>query len=174
MEALDCLVASSVARRIRGLTLLAELEDPDLFEWCVMYLEDEATEVRVAALRTMLLAEEGDTEIIEPLVGSDDRRIRGAAVAAMARHSEADAPRWFERGLRDRAVCVRLETAALLSRLDPVEHRLLFELALADSNDQVVRIAQKLTAGKGFGSVERALAWSWAPRTSRPSRNDFR
>jgi hypothetical protein len=174
VEALECLVANSPGRRIRGLSMLAELEDPDLFEWCVMYLADEAMEVRVAALRAMLRADDGDSEVIEPHAASDDRRIRGAAIAALARHSEADAPGWFERGLRDPSVSVRLETAALLPRLDPAEHRSIFELALADSNDQVVWMARKLTAGKGFGNVDRTLAWSWAPRTSRPSRNDFR
>ena len=28
--------------------------------------------------------------------------------------------------------------------------------------------------GALVGSIERAMNWSWAPRTSRPSRNDFR
>jgi hypothetical protein len=174
VEAMDCLAAGSPARRIRGLSLLAELADPDLFEWCVMCLEDEAVEVRVAALRTMLRAEEGDPEVLEPLAGSQDRRVRGAAIAALARHAEDEAPRWFERGLRDPEVCVRLETAALLPRLDASVHRAIFDLALADANDKIVQIAQKLTAGKGYGPVERQFTWRWAPRSQRPGRNDFR
>jgi hypothetical protein len=154
MEALDALVAASPRRRVRGLALLAELADPDLFDWCAMYLEDESAEVRVAALRTMLRCEEGDPTVIEPLADSPDKRLRAAAIAALARHAGDDASYWFAQGLKDPDACVRLETASLLTHLDPVGNRELFELALYDPNPQVARVAQKLTAGKGLAKVK--------------------
>jgi hypothetical protein len=150
-EALDGLVASNPKRRIRGLKLLAEIEDPDLFDWCVMLLDDDSTDVRIAALHTMLCCDEGDAEVLVPFAESGDKRIRAAAMAALVKHSGEDAPRWFEWGLKDPYTCVRLETAAFLSRLDPAEHRSIFELALYDPNPQIVHLAQKLTAGKGYG-----------------------
>jgi HEAT repeat protein len=149
-EALDCLQQTSARCRVRGLKLLAELDDPDLFEWCVMMLEDESPSVRVAALRTMAGCQEGDAEMIEPLAASRDKRIRAAAIAALARHAGDDAPRWFERGLKDPSACVRVSAASALDGLDPAEHQALFELALHDPNPQVARTARKLTAGKGF------------------------
>ena len=150
-EALDCLDDAKPGKRVRGLSLLAELEDPDLFDWCVMFLEDEAPSVRVAALQTMARCEDGDPDVIEPFSDSPNKRIRGAAIAALARHSGADSPRWFERGLKDPSPCVRRRTAALLSRLDPAGHRKIFELALHDPNPDVARTARNLTAGKGYG-----------------------
>lgn len=152
-EALDCLLASTPKRRIRGLKLLTDMEEPDLFDWCVMFLDDESTDVRVAALHTMLCCENGDAEVILPLAGSEDKLVRAAAIASLVRHSGKDAPHWFECGLKDPYPCVRLETVALLSQLDPAEHRTIFELALYDPNPQVARLAQKLTAGKGYGKA---------------------
>lgn len=150
-EALDCLGDPKPGKRARGLSILAELADPDLFDWCVMFLEDEALSVRLAALQTMLRCEEGDAEVIEPFAESSNKRIRGAAIAALARHSGRDAPRWFRRGLKDSQACVRVQTAALLSQLDPGRHRAIFELALYDPNPDVSRAARKLTAKKGYG-----------------------
>jgi len=149
-EALTLLADPKPKRRIRGLAILADMEDPDLFEWCVMYLNDRSVNVRVAALHTMLRSEDGDGEVIAPLARSENKRVRAAAIAAMAKFSEDDAPRWFARGLKDPEPCVRIETAAVLSTLDPAEHRGVFELALYDPNPDVVRLAQKLTAGKGY------------------------
>ncbi len=149
-EALDCLVSPKPRRRIRGLSLLMELEDPDLFDWCVMHLDDRSMDVQVAALHTMLKCDDGDPEVIAPLSESEDKRIRAAAIAALAKHSGDDAIHWFELGLKDPCTCVRLETAALLSELDPEEYRSIFELALYDSNPHVAHLAEKLTAGKGY------------------------
>ena len=109
--------------------------------------------MRVAALHTMLRCEDGDAEVIAPLAESEDKRVRAAAVAALAKHSGEDALHWFEWGLKDPYACVRLETAAVLSQLDPAEHRAIFELALYDPNPQIARLARKLTAGKGYGEV---------------------
>jgi len=153
-EALDYLMASTPRRRVRGLKLLAEIEEPDLFDWCVMFLDDESVDVRVTALHTMLRCDEGDPEVLVPLAESEDKRVRAATFAALAKHSGEHALHWFEWGLKDPYACVRLETAALLSQLDPAEHRAIFELALYDPNPQVARLAQKLTAGKGYDKVK--------------------
>lgn len=162
-EALELLQDDRPARRARGLAVLAELDDADLFDWCAMYLDDDSTEVRLAALRLMLRCPEGDPETAAALADSRDRRIRAAAIAVLARHSGHDAPRWFERGLKDPSPGVRLKTAALLGQLDPRRHRAIFELALYDPNPQVVRLARKLTAGKGYPRS----AW---PQTDTPAR----
>ncbi len=150
-KALDCLEDPRAGRRVRGLSMLAEVEDPDLFDWCVMFLEDEATSVRLAALHTMLRCEDGDPDIIEPLADAKDKRIRAAAIAALARHSGRNAAQWFKLGLKDPETCVRLRTASMLSRLDPGRDRAIFDLAVYDPNPDVARIARKLTAGKGYG-----------------------
>jgi len=158
-EAMACLAAAKPKRRIRGLDILAEIADPDLFDWCAMFLEDESAAVRAAALHTMLRCDLGDPEVIGPLAACRDKRIRAAAIAALAKHSGKDAANWFARGLKDPDACVRLETAALLSRLDARRHRAVFELALNDPNPQVARIARKLTAGKGYSKpTSRAAA----------------
>jgi hypothetical protein len=149
-EALDCLVAKNPKRRIQGLKLLAELKDPDLFDWCMMFFDDEFIDVRVAVLRTMLHCDDVDTEIILPLAECEEKRLRAAAIAVLAKHSDEDAPHWFEWGLTDNSVCVRLETAALLPQLEPEEHRYIFELALHDPNPRIRHIARQLTIGKGF------------------------
>jgi len=153
-EALECLLSPKARRRVRGLKLLAAVEDLDLFEWCAMFLEDPSAEVRVAALHTMLRCRDADVELVEPLADSEDKRIRAAAVAALAKHSAEDAPYWFERGLHDYDACVRLETAALLPELDTEVHRTIFEYALHDSNERVARLARRATAGKGYHVVK--------------------
>ncbi|MCZ6679089.1 MAG: hypothetical protein O7E52_17790 [Candidatus Poribacteria bacterium] len=149
-EAFDCLAASKPTRRIRGLKLLAELGDADLFDWCTMYFEDESQEVVIAALQTTLRCDGGDAEVIRPFAESEDKRVRAAAIAALAKHSDEEAPRWFERGLKDREACVRLQTATLLPQLNLTEHQDLFELALYDPNPEIKRLVRKITDGKGF------------------------
>jgi len=154
-EALGLLDGAKPKHRIGGLRMLAELEDPDLFDWCMMFLDDESTNVRLAALHTMLRCEDGHPEAIVALAGSDDKRTRGAAIAALAKHGGDDAVNWFKRGLKDPSACVRLETAALLPLLDPTEHRAIFEFALYDPNPDVNRRARKLTTGKGYAARRR-------------------
>ncbi len=149
-EALKCILASNAKRRIRGLKLLAELNEPDLFDWCVMFLNDESIDVQVEALHTMLQCRDGDLPVIQPFAESENKRIRGAAIAALAKHSGKDAPQWFEFGLKDTYPVVRLETAALLPELDPVKYKEIFELALYDPNPKIRSLAKKLAAGKGF------------------------
>jgi len=148
--ALECLDDDRPNRRVRGLSILADMADPDLFDWCVMLLEDEARSVRLKALQTMAQCEDGDADVIEPHASSEDKRIRAAALAALARHGGRSALRWLKRGLRDPEPCVRVRTARMLSRLDPERHRSTFELALYDPNADVRRTARKLVAGKGY------------------------
>ena len=152
-NALDALADPKPKRRIRGLKLLAQLEHEDLYEWGTLLLSDESVEVRIAALQTIAHCDEGDPAVILPLVESQNKRIRAAAIAALAKHSAEDASRWFQRGLKDREACVRLETAALLPTLDAIEHREIFELALYDPNPAIKRLAEKLTAGKGYADA---------------------
>lgn len=149
-NALDDLAAGKPKRRVRGLKRLARLGNEDLYDWCTLLLSDESLDVRIAALQTIARCDDGDPEMILPFAESQDKRIRGAAIAALARHSVEDAPRWFEQGLKDREACVRLETAALLPILDVSQHRRIFELALYDPNPEIKNLAQKLTTGKGY------------------------
>ena len=164
-EAVACLESPKATQRVRGLRTLARLLVPDLFEWCAIFLDDESVTVRETALQMMLrcATEEVTTALVVPLARSKNKRVRGAAIAALALHTGDDAPRWFERGLKDPSPCVRMKTAALLEELDPVEHRTIFELALYDPNPQVARTARKLTAGRGLPG----LRW---PRPRRKTR----
>ena len=152
-NALDALADPKPKRRIRGLKLLAQLEHEDLHEWGTLLLSDESAEVRIAALQTIVHCDDGDPEVILPLAESQNKRIRAAAIAALAKHSTEDTSRWFERGLKDREACVRLETAALLPTLDAIKHREIFELALYDPNPAIKRLAEKLTVGKGYADA---------------------
>ncbi|MHC5053692.1 MAG: HEAT repeat domain-containing protein [Planctomycetota bacterium] len=161
-EALELLVDPSPKRRAKGLRALAKLADPDLFEWCVMCLEDEALEVRVAALETALGCADVDAGTIEPLAEAEDARVRAAALAALAKHGRGAAPRWFRRGLEDPEPRVRLAVAKLLAELDPKQHRTVFELALYDPNPDVARRAKALAAGKDYSKV--ALRAGGRPR----------
>ena len=149
-NALDDLAAAKPQRRIRGLKQLARLGNEDLYDWCTLLLSDESLEVRVAALQTIAHCDDGDPELLLPFAESQNKRIRAAAIAALAKHSVEDAPSWFERGLKDREVCVRLETAAVLPTLDVAQHREIFELALYDPNPEIKRLAEKLTTRKGY------------------------
>jgi len=154
-EALRCMDDPKPRRRARGLAILADLDEPDLFDWCVMCLGDESPTVRVAALRTLRRCDQADPDSVRPLADSPSRTVRAAAIAALARGGGADAADWFARGLKDPSPCVRVETAAVLAELDPADgpNRPLFELALYDSNPKVVQLAEKLTAGKGFARL---------------------
>ena len=66
-----------------------------------------------------------------------------AALAALAKHASDDTERWFERGLKDPATCVRMEVARLLPTLDRIVHQELFDLARHDPNPVVKRLAKK-------------------------------
>ena len=171
-EALELLDSGAPKRRARGLEILAELGDCDLFEWCAMYLDDDSPAVRLAALHAMARCEDIDADLVEPLARSPDNRLRGAAIAVLAARGGAKAPSWFERGLKDPSPCVRLETAKVLAGLDPERHRAVFQLALYDPNPKVAEIAEKLVAHKGYPKVTWGLGPSHYPegaRTSQPA-----
>ena len=152
-NALDDLTAAKPQRRIRGLKRLARLGNEDLYDWCTLLLADESLDVCIAALQMIGHCDDGDPEIMLPFAESENKRVRAAAIAALAKHSIEDTPRWFERGLKDREACVRLETAALLPTLDVTQHRRLFELALYDPNPEIKRLAEKLTTRKGYADA---------------------
>jgi len=150
-EALACLDAKRPQRRIRGLEILHRIGDEDLFDWCLMFLDDESARVKAAAARIMLAAKSIDPEVLVPLVDSRDKIVRAAAVALLAKHEGAADPEWFELGLRDPEAHVRTATAEQMGVLDPARHRSLFELALYDPNPKVASRAEKLAAGSGIG-----------------------
>jgi hypothetical protein len=145
-KALGWLESTNAKRRVRGLKRLAELKVSDLLDWCLMFLEDESRDVRVAALQGMIHCDEINRTVLAPLAESEDVRIRASALAVLARHGGEGAARWFELGLKDPSACVRLETAALLGRLDQEANHSLFEIALHDPNPSVVRYARKAIA----------------------------
>ena len=152
-NALDDLGAAKPQRRIRGLKRLAWLGNEDLYDWCILLLSDEFLDVRIAALQMIAHCDDGDPEVLLPFAESPNKRIRAAAIAALAKHSVEDAPRWFERGLKDREACVRLETASMLPMLDVTQHQGIFELALYDPNSEIKRLAQKVTTKKGYADA---------------------
>ena len=130
-------------RRIRGLQSLEKIGTEDLFDWCVLHLEDESVDVICNALRIMQRCDEG---YIVPILGhaeSKNKRIRASALAALAKHASDDAERWFERGLKDSEACVRMEVARLLPILDRIEYQELFDIARHDPNPEVKRSAKK-------------------------------
>ena len=148
--ALQLLEDEKPEKRIRGLRLLQRLRDPDLSDWCAIYLEDRSPQVVEAALRIMGTCEEGDPEVVLPFVSSEDRAIRAGAMGALAAIDTENQLTWIEEGLRDPEPCVRLAVLPILESLDPKEHRRPFELALHDPNDDVRRRVREMTRGKGF------------------------
>jgi hypothetical protein len=52
------LKSSKPKSRAKGLKRLAKVKAPDLFDWCVMFLEDESRNVRVAAPHAMVYCDE--------------------------------------------------------------------------------------------------------------------
>ncbi len=150
-EALDCLGAARPRRRVRGLELLRDLDDPDLFEWCMMFLDDPSPQVKAGAARIMLDCKRIDREALAPLADSPDRIVRAGALAALSRHEGPEDPEWFEMGLRDPEAHVRVATARQLAVLKAFEHRSLIELALYDPNPKVAAEAEKAAKGTGIG-----------------------
>ncbi|MCD6365771.1 MAG: hypothetical protein J7M14_07835, partial [Planctomycetes bacterium] len=138
---------SRPAERVRGLALLGEMNTPDLFDWCAMFVDDEAPAVRIAALRIMLRCDNVISEAIEPLAHSQEASIRAAAVAVLAKHSGDDSARWIRWGLEDPEVCVRVEAARFLNQLDRRRHRRIIELASHDSNPDIAARARKCLSG---------------------------
>ena len=153
-EALDCLESEKPKRRMRGLELLVELEDPDLFEWCAMCLEDEEVAVRVKALKTMRHCEDIEPEFIEPFTEIEEKSVRAAAIEVLALRGGDKASRWFWKGVTDPEPHVRLAMAHHLDELDPDENREIYETVLYDPHPDVARLGKKLTEGKGFAKIK--------------------
>ena len=130
-------------RRIRGLQFLEKIGTEELFDWCALHLEDESVDVVCNALRIMCRCDEGYIAPILPHAEAKNRRIRASALAALAKHASDEAERWFERGLKDPATCVRMEVARLLPTLDRIEYQELFDIARHDPNPVVKRLAKK-------------------------------
>ena len=136
----------SSRKRVRGLMRLSKQEAPDLLDWCLLLMDDESIDVRVAALKTMLHCKRMDPGSVEPLVRSEDVRVRAASIAALAWNGGRLEPHWLARGLKDPSPCVRVATAALIPHLDRSTYRSLFALALHDPNPSVVRLARRRVA----------------------------
>ena len=155
-EAIGQLESPKVKDRIRGLETLADLDVDDIFDWCVMFLDDESVTVRETALGLMLRCDTDlvDLSVVEPLATSPNKRIRASAIAVLAWHGGEMAPEWFERGLKDPSACVRVKTVALLEHLDPEVHHTIFECALYDPNPHVARTAEKLATGHGYAKAK--------------------
>jgi hypothetical protein len=153
IEALECLESDKPPRRQRGLRLLAELRDPDLFEWCVMMLADEHKDVQVIALKTMRQCDEIEFEVVEDIARSEDKRLRAAAIEVLELHGGDMASEWFWKGLTDPEPHVRLSAVKYLDRLDPKEHRDVFETALYDPHPQIAQAARRLTQGMGYEKI---------------------
>ena len=155
-EAFLCLESSQPNERARGLSLLADAQDPDLFDWCAMFLDDEAETVQLAALRAMRRCVDIVQDVIEPLAEAQDKNIRAAAIYMIVKHSADDAGSWLRKWLTDPEASVRAEASRFLNRLDPRKDRQLLVLASHDPNPHI--------AGKARDLLDR--------RRKRPERDD--
>ncbi|MDE0423284.1 MAG: HEAT repeat domain-containing protein [Candidatus Poribacteria bacterium] len=133
----------SPKRRIRGLQFLEKIGTEELFDWCVLHLEDESVDVVCNALRIMQRCDDGYVAPLLPYARLKNKRIRAGALAALAKHDADDPERWFERGLKDPAACVRMEVARLLPLLDRIAYQALFDIARHDPNPAVKRSAKR-------------------------------
>lgn len=149
-EAMECLESGKPQRQVRGLKLLADLEDPDLFEWCALLLGQGDPEFKVGVLKVLRRCENIEPEILSRYAESEDKAVRAAAIEVLGLRGGEQAPEWFWKGLTDPEPHVRLSAVKFLDRLDPRAHRDIFETALYDPHPQVAQAAKKLTKGQGF------------------------
>jgi len=154
-EALDCLLSPKPRRRARGLSLLAEMEAADLFEWCMMFVDDEDETVAVEALQALSGCEDINPFLVEDLASASERRLRAAALEVLAAHDADDPGQWVWAGVTDPEPHVRMALVRHLDRLDPAVHEEVFQAALADPNPEIVRLARRQTDGRGLAK----LAW---------------
>lgn len=152
-EALACLAADKPRRRIRGLELLSSIESPaDLVEWCLLLVDDESVDVSVAALETLATrCDNVNPFLVEDLAADSDRRLRAAALEVLALHDDTDTRRWIREGLTDPEPHVRMRLVRHLERLEPAANADVYETALTDPNPEIVRLAQRRSAGQGIG-----------------------
>ena len=150
-EAQECLESDKPQRQGRGLKLLADLHDPDLFEWCVLLLGDSDPELKVGILKVMRRCEDIEPEVLAPHAESADKAVRAAALEVLGLHGGEQAHEWFWKGLTDPEPHVRLGAVKFLDRLDPQAHRDIFETALYDPHPQA---AQRLVKGMGYKKMQ--------------------
>ena len=152
-EALDCLLSSKPRRRARGLALLAEMKVPDLFEWCMMFVDDEDETVAVAALQALAGCEDINPFLVEDLASASERRLRAAALEVLALHDAADADQWIWAGVTDPEPHVRMTLVRHLDRLDPTTHEEIFQAAVEDPNPEIARLARRQAEGRGVARL---------------------
>jgi len=146
VEAFRCLEHPQPDERARGLSLLADLEEPDLFDWCAMFLGDEVESIQLAALYGMRRCTDIIPDAIEPYANAEERKIRAAAVYLLAKHSDDAA--WVRKGLTDPEVNVRAEASRFLNRLSLRKDRKLLILASHDPNPHIAGKARHLLGSK--------------------------
>jgi len=154
-EALECLLSPKPQRRTRGLDLLARMEVPDLFEWSMMFVDDEDESVAVAALQALAGCGDINPFLVQDLAAASERRLRAAALQVLALHDDADPGRWVWAGVTDPEPHVRMTLVRHLDRLDPVTHGQVFQAALNDPNPEIARQARRHAEGRGIAK----LAW---------------
>ncbi|MGY8825455.1 MAG: HEAT repeat domain-containing protein [Candidatus Latescibacterota bacterium] len=81
------------------------------------------------------------------------KRLRAAAIEVLELHGGEIAPEWFWKGLTDPEPHVRLSAVKYLDRLDPKEHRDVFETALYDPHPHIAKVARRLTQGMGYEKI---------------------
>ena len=75
-EAIACLESDKPQRQERGLQLLADLADPDLFEWCVLLLGEDHPQSAVGVLKVMRRCEDIQPEVLAPYAASEHKAVR--------------------------------------------------------------------------------------------------
>ena len=80
---MDCLESSKSQRQVRGLKLLAEVGDADLFEWCMILIGDGDKALRLGALKVMRSCELIEPEAVARFADAADKAIRAAAQESM-------------------------------------------------------------------------------------------
>ena len=152
-EALERLLSPKPRRRARGLALLAEMEVPDLFEWCTMFVDDEDESVAVAALQALAGCRDINPFLVQDLASASERRIRAAALEVLALHDAADPGQWVWAGVTDPEPHVRMTLVRHLDRLDPATHGQVFQAALNDPNPEIARLARRRAEGRGLAKL---------------------
>lgn len=149
-EALDRLLSPRSEHRARGLVLLAEMEIPDLFEWCMMFVDDDDESVAVAALQALAKCDDVNPFIVEDLASTNERRLRAAALDVLATHDPDNRGQWVWAGVTDPEPHVRMTLVRHLGVLDPAVHEDIFQAAVNDPNPEIARQARRQAEGRGL------------------------
>ncbi len=149
-QALECLLSPKPSRRARGLALLAEMKVFDLFEWCMMFVDDEDELVAVSALEALAGCEDVNPFFVEDLAYARERRLRAAALEVLAIHDTTNPGQWVWAGVTDPEPHVRMTMVRHLDRLDAGIHEQIFRAAIADPNPEIARMARRQAEGRGI------------------------